>query len=261
MKEQNATWRWSESTCQCLIQVAYFSELVFFCWIMLWLLYFARYELLSSDFWSSNRLQTESDAYEPTAHGAQVGSKSQAWIVKATISLLATRQMVGHESQYKLCKGQQISPFKPHGRFCSFLAGWLIWDSWLHILNLSTLRPFRCETWERFPIYARQTWLPWKPIGPLTLCTCPPPSLQVWCPSACKHQRSRLTKFNYDFLVKCGLKACFSCFHDNRVGISWRQYFSCHPRPKTHPLAKTQSKSDWNWRKIKDSDIRVLYKR
>ena len=174
--------------------------------------------------------------------------------------LLATRPMAGHEFQYKLCKDQQISPFKLRGRFCSFSAGGFIWDSWVHMLNFITLRP-RCEAWERFPIYARQTWLPWKPIGPLTLCTCPPPSLQVWCPSACKHQRSRLTKFNYDFLVKCGLKACFSCFHDNRVGISWRQYFSCHPRPKTHPLAKTQSKSDWNWRKIKDSDIRVLYKR
>ncbi len=40
-----------------------------------------------------------------------------------------------------------------------------------------------------------------------------------------------------------------------------RQYFSCHPWPKTYSLAKTPSESDQNWRKIKDSDIPVLYKR
>ena len=125
---------------------------------------------------------------------------------------------------------------------------------WLHMLNFSTLKP-SCEAWEHFPIYARPTWLPWKPMGPLTLCTCPPPSLQVWCSPACKHQRSRPTKFSYDFLGKCGLKACYSRFHDNALGTSWRQYFFYHPRPKTHPLEKTPSKSDQN------SDIRVLYKR
>ena len=171
--------------------------------------------------------------------------------------LLETSPMVAYEFQSKLCKDQQISPFKPRGRLCLFSARWLIWDSWLHMLNFSTLRP-RCEAWERFQIYARPTWLPWKPMGPLTLCTCPPPSLQVWCLSARKHQRSRPTKFKYDFLVKYGLKACFPRFHDNPLGISWRQYFSCHPRPKTNPFAKTPSKSDQNWRKIKDSDIRVL---
>ncbi len=121
------------------------------------------------------------------------------WCNQAVLCCLATKPMVEHEFQYKLCKGQQISPFKPCGRFCSFSAGWLIWDSWLYILNFSTLRP-RCEAWECFPIHARPTWLPWKPMGPLTLRIGPPPTLQVWCPSAHKHQRSRPTKFNYDFL-------------------------------------------------------------
>ncbi len=46
-----------------------------------WEQYFSRYELLSSEFWSSDRRQTEYDAYEPTVHVAQVGSKMKRLIV------------------------------------------------------------------------------------------------------------------------------------------------------------------------------------
>ncbi len=107
--------------------------------------------------------------------------------------------------------------------------------------------------------YHGNRWL--HEMGPLTLCTCPTPSHQVWSPSVHKHQRRRLPKLSCIFLVKCGLKACFSGFRGNPLDVSWREYFSCHPWPMTYPVAKTPSKSDRNWRKIKDSDIRVLLKR
>ncbi len=107
--------------------------------------------------------------------------------------------------------------------------------------------------------YHGNRWL--QPMAPLTLCTCPPPSHQIWSPSVHKHQRSRLPKLSCFFLVKCGPKACFSHFHGNPLGVSRCDYFSCHPWPITYPLTKTSSKSDQNWRKIKDSDIRVLLKR
>ncbi len=96
-------------------------------------------------------------------------------------------------SCHPCCQGLAL---KPWGRFRSFLASWLIWLTWAHMRDFNNLDPISCS-WQRFLIYTKTAWLPWKPMPYLCFCTAPPSSYQVRCPLVQEQPRRRLLKLNY----------------------------------------------------------------
>ncbi len=77
-KLKNATWRWQWAHLVICICDKHYLVTWFYLLVPDNSQYFPRYELFSSDFWSSPdyELQTESGAYESTVQSAQVGSKT-----------------------------------------------------------------------------------------------------------------------------------------------------------------------------------------